>query len=58
MTRGSLGTGKAKRTSKVQNNNIIEEDIIEEKRENAKKIMMWGIGRLKKLLTSKLLFYL
>lgn len=48
MARGSLGTGKAKRTSEVQNNNIIEEDIIEEKRENAKKIM-WGIGRLKKL---------
>lgn len=49
MARGSLGTGKAKRTSEVQNNNIIEEDIIEEKRENAKKIMMWGIERLKKL---------
>lgn len=32
MATGLLGTARAKRTSKVQNNNITEEDITEQKR--------------------------
>lgn len=32
MARDLLGTARAKRTSKVQNNNITEDDITEQKR--------------------------
>lgn len=37
MPRDLFGTARAKRTSKVQNNNITEEDITEEIKGNAKK---------------------
>lgn len=32
MATGLLGTARAKRTNKVQSNNITQEDIIEQKR--------------------------